>query len=298
LACKLCRCNHFDEMPFHYRWEGCLFRARRCRDCGLIGLNPLPSDDELHRLYAADYFDEGLHGLDKAGTGYEDLADDREIATRDFIDRVIRSRHPGAKRLFEIGSAMGHFLAVARESGFEVTGAEISDAAADRARERFGLELIRGNIEQLDLSAEHGRWDVVYAGDLLEHLREPLRMLETAADLLAPDGICVMVLPGTYNLLFTKLATALLGLAGRSRELPDKPYHLHEFTTTTARLLFERVFSDVEIVCDATPPGGLNLKDRSPAYLLKGLFQYVNAPLTRLTNRFGDRMTVVARNSL
>ena len=37
------------------------------------------------------------------------------------------------------------------------------------------------------------------------------------------------------NLLATRLAVPLLRALDRQKRLPDKPYHLYEFTTTTAR---------------------------------------------------------------
>ena len=295
MECNLCSANESEALPFHYLWEGKTFRGRRCRNCGLIALDPLPTDAELARLYDAGYFESGLHGLDKAGLDYETLTDDKAVADRGFIRRVIGSRHPDAKSLFEVGAAMGHFLAVAREAGFHVDGLEFSPPAVERAGAKFGLDLMCGNIETADLSDRLGAWDVVYAGDLLEHLRDPSAALAKMRALLAPGGICVVVLPGTFNLLATRLATSVYARLGRDKRLPDKPYHLYEYTIETARRMFEAHFGRVEIICEASPPRALNLKNRSADYLAKYLLQFLNYPLTRLTGRFGDRMTVIAR---
>jgi SAM-dependent methyltransferase len=295
LKCNFCGSTDHRHLPFHYLWQGRRFSGRKCAGCDLICLDPMPTDQQLIDLYSEDYFDSGLHGLDAAGVDYETLADARRAAARDFLQRVVRPRHPQAESLFEIGAAMGHFLHTAQAEGFRGSGVEFSAAAVARAREKFGLELLCGDIETLDLSQQQGKWDVVYAGDLLEHLRNPSGVLQRAYDLLAPGGICVMVLPGTYNLLATRLATRLFTLLGRNKQLPDKPYHLYEYTTATARRMFERSFDEVEIICEASKPGGLNLKNRSADYLAKYLLQIINYPLTRVTGRFGDRMTVIAR---
>ncbi len=294
MRCNLCQHDRFLELPFFYEWDGKRFQGLRCRNCRLVTLDPLPTKEELTRLYGEEYFDSGLHGLQQAGVDYETLADRRQDDARRFIREVIRKRHPSARTLCEIGAAMGHFLLAAREEGFTCAGVEFSEAAVARATEKFGLDLVCGNIEELELPDWHGKWDVIYAGDLLEHLRDPAGMVAKAARLLAPGGLCVMRVPGTFNLLSTRLAIPLLRLLGRQKKLPDKPYHLYEFTTGTVRRLFRPHFARLEILNEATPPRVLNLKTRSADYLAKSMLQVFNYPLTRLTNRFGDRMTVFA----
>lgn len=291
-TCNLCGGGVFVGMPFHYVWEGQRFDGVQCRDCRLITLSPLPTDAQLQRLYGEDYFAGKLHGLDRLGVSYESWADGQAARARAFLRGELLRRRPGAARLLEIGAAMGHFLAAARDEGLEVAGVEISAAAARRAREKFGLDLLCANIEQVDQPAWRGRWDIVYAGDLFEHLRDPAGVLRHVHELLAPGGLFAINLPGTFNLLSTRLATPLLQLAGRSRRLPEAPYHLYEYTTATVGRLFAGRFGRVEVVNLATPPWRLNLKSRSPAYLGKLALHALNWPLTGLTGRYGDRMQV------
>ena len=40
----------------YYLFSAADYRVVRCNDCGLVFLNPQPSDDELSRIYSADYF--------------------------------------------------------------------------------------------------------------------------------------------------------------------------------------------------------------------------------------------------
>lgn len=295
--CNLCGGTRHRRLPFHYLWHDDRYTGLRCRACDLIFLDRMPDDQQLVELYSEEYFDTGLHGLDAAGVDYETLADERRRTANEFIETVIRAHHPQAESIFEIGAAMGHFLQSAIEAGYRASGVEISRTAVERARVKFNLELICGDIGKLDLSKQTGQWDVVYAGDLLEHLRDPSDVLSRAYDLLAPGGLCVMLLPGTFNLLSTRLAFRLLQLTGRSKQLPDKPYHLYEYTDDTARRMFSKFFPHVKVISTATPPARMNLKTRTPDYLLKYLLQYINYPLTRATGRFGDRMVVIARKS-
>ena len=294
MICNLCGGDRFATLPFHYRWEETRFQGVRCRACDLVTLAPLPTDEQLRRLYDADYFAAGLHGLDRLGTTYEAWADAQGEGSRRFLREQLLRRRPGARSLFEVGAAMGHFLATARDEGLTVAGLEISAAGVARAREKFGLDLRCANIETLDAAAERGRWDIVYAGDLFEHLRDQAGVVDRVHELLAPGGLFALNVPATFELLSTRLALPLLRAARRDRRLPDKPYHLYEYTAATIRRMLARRFPRVEVVNTASPPSRLNLKDRSPGYLAKYALQFVNRPLTAATGRFGDRLSVYA----
>ena len=295
MPCNLCHSGVAETLPFHYLWRGKRFQGQRCSCYGLIWLDPLPTEAELAALYDEDYFADGLHGLDRIGSDYEQWADSARGPARSFLRREIRSRHPAARALYEIGAAMGHFLAAAREGGFTTGGIEISATAVEKARHKFGLEIQCGNIETADLAATAGSWDVVYAGDVFEHLRDPSGVIDRIDALLAPGGLVVIRVPGTFNLFATRLAVPLLKLTGREKQLPDNPYHLYEYTGTIIRRMLEQRFERVEVIQHATPPQRLSRKTGSLDYWIKIMLQAVNYPLTSVTNRFGDRMTVYAR---
>lgn len=295
MACNLCQNSVVQTMPFYYLWRGKRFQGRHCGRCGLIWLDPQPTAAELTALYAADYFSDGLHGLERMGRDYESWADGTQRAARAFLRREVRTRHPQARSLYEIGAAMGHFLAAARDEGFATGGIEFSAAAVAKAQQKFGLDLACGNIETADLRAQAEAWDVVYAGDVLEHLRDPAGVVDRIAQLLAPGGLVVVKVPSTFNLLATRLAVPLLRMSGRQKRLPDDPYHLFEFTAATLRGLLRRRFDRVEVIEYATPPQQINRKTGSPDYWLKAALQVVNYPLTRITGRWGDRLTAFAR---
>jgi SAM-dependent methyltransferase len=294
MQCNLCGAGVFENVPFYYSWEDKRFQGVRCCRCRLITLSPLPTDEELTRLYAEEYFASGLHGLDRLGTDYEAWADRAHRSHRAFIRAQLLPRCPGARSVFEIGAAMGHFLAAAKEEGLDVAGIEISPAAVSRAREKFGLELSCANIEEADITGWKGRWDIVYAGDLFEHLRDPSGVLAKVRLLLEPGGLFVVRVPSTFDLLFTRLAVHGLALLRRAQRLPDNPYHLYEYTGTTLRRMLATQFGRIEIKTHATPPGRLNLKGGSTAYRAKWAFQLINYPLTVLTGRWGDRIDAFA----
>lgn len=293
--CGLCGADAFRRVPFHYRWEGRRFDGIRCRYCGLVTIDPLPSDADLERLYASEYFHDGHHGLERIGSDYETWTDGRIEATARFLTRTILPRNPRGRSLFELGAAMGHFLSVARDAGLTVGGVDISTHAVSRAREKFGIDLICGDLLEISDAELGGPWDIVYAGDVLEHLRRPCQVLERLHGIMSDDGLLVVRVPATLNTIATRLAEPLLRLLRRDKCLPDPPYHLYEFTERTLRALLAREFRRVEIVQEIVPPWRLNRKSGGVEYQLKAAMHWLNYPLTQLTGRWGDRLTGFAR---
>lgn len=261
----------------------------------MISLDPQPTSAEIVAFYSEEYFATGLHGLDRLGTDYESVADTGLDAAVRFLERDVLSAHPRPRSLFEIGAAMGHLLAAGASLGLDCGGIEISPEAAARARDKFGIELEGGRIEDLDTAPHRGRWDVVYAGDVLEHLQDPAAAVAKVVDMLAPEGVLVARLPSSFDLLSSRLAIRVLPALGRTVRLPDKPYHLHEFTRRSALHFFRRFFDEVEVDSSLIPPWKLNLKSGTAAYRIKGILHWVNLPVTYVSKRCGDRLVVRAK---
>lgn len=100
------------------------------------------------------------------------------------------------KSVLDVGCYEG---ALARElvrRGCVVTGVELDERAAGMARETCESVLV-GDVEQMDLADELSgrRFDVGLFGDVLEHLKDPARVLRQVRGLLAPDGYVVLSVP-------------------------------------------------------------------------------------------------------
>ena len=101
-----------------------------------------------------------------------------------FLERHALS---GSRRLLDVGCGLGFFLARAAEAGWDVTGCEPSQFWAARAGARVGSErVLLGTARHHALDGE--RFDLVTAWDVLEHVFDPLPLLERLRSLLAPGG--------------------------------------------------------------------------------------------------------------
>lgn len=104
------------------------------------------------------------------------------------------------KRVLDVGCASGYLAAALVERGNEVSGVEIDPEAAEVARPHL-KQLYVGDIEDADLAAEFGanRFDVVIFADVLEHLRDPERVLRASRHLLSDGGYVVVSIPNVAH---------------------------------------------------------------------------------------------------
>jgi SAM-dependent methyltransferase len=142
---------------------------------------------------------------------------------------------PG-RRVLDLGCRYGA-LTRAYTDGNDVVGVDVDrDALAQAAK--LGIETRWADIEQ-PLEFPDASFDVVVAGELLEHLREPASVVAEIRRVLRPGGRFVGSLPNAF-----RLRNRLVFLVGRPPE--DDPTHLHLFSPADVRALLAG-WEDVEL---------------------------------------------------
>jgi SAM-dependent methyltransferase len=111
----------------------------------------------------------------------------------------------------------------------EVVGVDVDSAALERAAARLDIETVWADIEdELPFPAE--TFDVVVAGEVLEHLSDPAVTVEQVQRVLKPGGRFVGSVPNAF-----RLKSRLRVLAGHHPE--TDPTHLQLFSPEALRLL-------------------------------------------------------------
>lgn len=95
-------------------------------------------------------------------------------------------RYRKTNRLLDVGFGGGSMLDAAARAGWAVDGVEISARAVELVRRRHPT-VARGAIEEAHYP--DGRFDVVIASELIEHLNDPLAFLAHVHRILRPGGL-------------------------------------------------------------------------------------------------------------
>jgi SAM-dependent methyltransferase len=140
------------------------------------------------------------------------------------------------KRVLDLGCRSGaftqHFL-----EGNEIVGLDVDSVALQKAA-ALGIEPVLADVDQ-PLPFEDASFDVVVAGELLEHLQFPDALVAEARRVLRPGGVFVGSVPNAF-----RLQSRLRFLRGRPSE--DDPTHLRMFAPADVRTLLAG-FDDVRI---------------------------------------------------
>jgi SAM-dependent methyltransferase len=242
------------------------------------------------RLYARDYFEGGDVRCGHVG----DYFAERPALLKDgaSLAEWFETLSPG-RRLLEVGCASGAVLEAAAARGWNVQGVEYS---ADAAREAaaHGVPVFNGGLEEAQLA--DASQDVVFLGDVLEHVPDPAATLREVARVLAPGGALALRGPLTTNSLARRLGLGVMDTLGRRLVLREPPYHLWEFEPLTLSQLARAAGLAVESFRQSKTPPSL-AKRKNVGALAVAALDALNVGWTALTGRLGDRSTMVARKA-
>lgn len=198
--CPVCGSRHFrhfrqgsfdpsrirpDDFKITDSRYGSRWNFSRCLDCGFVFSNPAVDEKEIRNFYQQ-----------LEDSEYQEESEGRSKNFRKILLRLERMPRAG-NRLLDIGAASGIFLKMAREQGYEIRGIEPSRYLVEEARNRYGISLHAGTIEDF---RPHEKFHLVTLLDILEHLAEPDRFLKQVASLMEKNGILVIVTPDIGSL--------------------------------------------------------------------------------------------------
>tara|TARA_B100001146_G_scaffold170320_1_gene151135 strand:+ start:255 stop:1184 length:930 start_codon:yes stop_codon:yes gene_type:complete len=170
------------------------FRIIDCDKCQFIHVMPLPSELELSKLYKKKYYTKVKPNYIKKyqkEIDYWNLIFDEKL---DFLETKIKTQ---TRSIFDIGSGSGYFLLRAKEKGWAVDGVEPNLIAADHSR-KIGVPVINDFFGNVNIHTMK-KFNAINLFDVLEHVHNPIEVLENCYKLLKPKGIIVIEVPNDYN---------------------------------------------------------------------------------------------------
>ena len=243
------RCPICDDTNPRERYQISRFQILECPGCSQIYLYPLPSPEEIHEMFAQLYTTgEGSVPELKSYYGfcYEDVPSNPLVQLYDsWLAEIEKHREPGT--ILDVGCGTGLFLSAARRRGWEPFGIDDSEEATSYAREQFGLDPWVGDFA--DFSSEGRRFDVITGWDIIEHARQPVKLLKVMRRSLAPDGLIALSTPNQKSILDVLAGSFYHLTAGRFTAPLEKFYIEQHFLYFTPHTLVQALGrADLEVV--------------------------------------------------
>lgn len=209
MICRLCHADTAVEFIPNMKRNSTVYTVYYCSSCMSGFTDPVPSREELSRLYAT-----AVYRADK-GKRFNSLV---EYVLHAFmlqrIKRIARYRKNGD--VLDIGCGRGSFLYRLKQDGWRVAGTEFNDETASYARESYGIDVFS------ELSFPDSSFDVITMNHVLEHMDEPTGTIRKCYRLLRVNGLLVVAVPNFMSLQAVAAKGAWLHL--------DLPYHLYHFS--------------------------------------------------------------------
>ncbi len=194
-SCALCDGSVFElairAEDHHYGNDGS-WDYSRCLGCGLLGLNPMPSDENLGKFYPNTYY--SFQDFTKPESKSRALIRKLLLIKLGTLDPVFEK--PG--RVLDIGCGSGRFLYQMRSKGWGVFGVEPSKAASEAGKRLGALDIFNGNL--IEAGFPHDYFDYIRLNHSFEHIANPNEVLDEIRRLLRPGGKLLIGVPNIESL--------------------------------------------------------------------------------------------------
>ncbi|AXI24806.1 hypothetical protein CFE53_00955 [Methanofervidicoccus sp. A16] len=259
-----------------------------CKNCGHFFINPRPTMEEIANYYSR---------IDKYDTWIVNESA-REVLWIRRLKLLKKIKQHG--RLLDVGTGIGQFLYLCRHD-FEVYGTEISKSAIRIAKERYNLDILYGELENIDF--KNLKFDIITLFHVLEHVPDPVSTMLSVKKLLSEDGIVVIAIPNeiegirwrigrfikslVFNKKFSRYGIPKITLDDTQGEV-----HLSYFTRKSIKYLLER--TGFEIIEDTLDP--YYVVNGRIKFILHTLYYYICLIIKNLLNvNVYDTMWIVAK---
>ncbi len=177
--CILCGRDRLRQMRGYGR-----HKLVRCRDCRLVFMQQIPTEEELNTFYARYSYSQDPWISPITIRRYHEL-----------LDRFEPYRK--LNRILDVGCGAGSFLKVAKERGWEVVGTEYSPAAVVLCKQK-GIQMFQGPLSAA--KAADASFDVITSFEVIEHIHSPHEDLDEIVRMLRPGGLHYCTTPN-FNAL-------------------------------------------------------------------------------------------------
>lgn len=190
--CLFCDNTQTHSTPFEDTvFNNKTFEYVQCSKCDLIFVQPLPTMDDITKMYPVEY--QGA----LAGNAY---------GAYDFLFERIKTLGT-YKTILDYGCGGGRFVVEAVEKGFEVTGTEYNPDLVANLTKTFPKATF---LTIDDFYKSDKKYDIIFLSNVLEHLTNPKEIMLKLKERLSENGIFALEGPIENNFNLTQITRKIM----------------------------------------------------------------------------------------
>lgn len=292
--CYFCQSEKiaFTSYQRSIQFDGKKYRFARCRNCRGYSLFPRLNDAQLSFLYSSDYV-----GADENESSSADKA--YEAKFTDLTTYLASHRRKLGKKFLDYGCGANPIsFKIAGENALIPHGMELTADVRTIARQNTGIKL--HSREEIIQGKE--LFDVIFLGDVLEHLVDPISELECITKKLSAAGILIAQGPLQGASTLTHRLVGLFALLTQGRSANYPPYHVSLATLRSMKkllqecnlqIIFIRTY-EVDWPVATFEELRLNLTPRNMVLFITKLIDKI---ISKIFRNYGTRYFVVCKKS-
>ena len=148
--------------------------AKKCRDCGMISVNPHLNNEGLSKVYN-DYFSSRLDE--------KESFEKRKIMYKIDFNWITKFIDHG--KILDVGCSGGQFLSIFDPKKWDRQGVEIDKNTAIFAKKEYDIPVKIGYFPEISFEE---KFDLVVIRGVIEHFSDPISVLKKCAEVLKPNG--------------------------------------------------------------------------------------------------------------
>jgi 2-polyprenyl-3-methyl-5-hydroxy-6-metoxy-1,4-benzoquinol methylase len=213
------------------------FTVQQCNRCGHTQLFPYQYDHEEH--YEDDKQTEYV--VEKIGTPFEKMIEYQELEHTRRVQKVFDvSKNNTINNVLDVGCGYGTYLSLFKNHtqaiDTNITGIDMSNYRIEKGKQMYDLQninMISGIVDTAFSSTHTEQFDVITLWNVLEHVPDPMQLINDCYKMLKKDGCFYIEVPNADD--------ELLQLSPGFRNYYYMKDHLSYFSKQTFNTMMHRL---------------------------------------------------------
>lgn len=284
MHCLFCESSEIIKAPFPRStyFNNKKFNYYKCKECGLVFIDPIPSIDDYAKMYAKSYHDQFYF---------------KEINGDYLVLNKLLKKDGIKKTLLDYGCGDGSLLNYFSQRGYTCSGIEYKQELVEKLRKKFE-NITFYTVDEFEQTNNNLEYGIIYIGDVLEHIGNPVELIKRFHSNLKENGLILIQGPLENNFSLALGYRKCISLLKLKKTASHIPYHLSFSNAKNQVELFKKCgFKTLYYKIYETPwpyPDKLSI---NPILFIKWMVARISIFISKIfLGKFGNRFIYLGKN--